>query len=92
MVSLVGCFVPRIGVYAKALRAQPPATPRHLDRLPAHASYETAESPQQVLDRAKLLLGGYRIREDEDARSLRQSAATSARPATCSSTSRCWSC
>ena len=37
-VSLVGCIVPRIGVYARAMRAQPPRTPRNLSRLPAYAS------------------------------------------------------
>ena len=37
-VSLVGCIIPRIGVYARALRARPPKTPRNLVRLPAYAS------------------------------------------------------
>ena len=32
MVSLVGCFVPRILVYWRGLRAQPPAAPRHSTR------------------------------------------------------------
>jgi cytochrome c biogenesis protein len=39
-VSLVGCIVPRVGVYARALRAQPPRTPRNLGRLPAYARQE----------------------------------------------------
>jgi cytochrome c biogenesis protein len=64
-ISLVGCFVPRIGVYAEALRSQPPATPRRLDRLPDHATYRTNESPEEVLDRARTLLRGHRIRPDE---------------------------
>ena len=34
MISLVGCIVPRLFVYARALRAKPPAAPRNLSRLP----------------------------------------------------------
>ena len=33
-VSLVGCIIPRVGVYAKALRARPPKTPRNLAGCP----------------------------------------------------------
>ncbi len=40
VVSLVGCILPRTLVYLRALRAQPPAAPRNLSRLPAYASYE----------------------------------------------------
>ena len=39
-VSLVGCIVPRVRVYARAVRRQPPPAPRHLSRLPAYASSE----------------------------------------------------
>jgi cytochrome c biogenesis protein len=69
-ISLIGCFVPRIGVYAKALRSEPPATPRRLDRLPDHATYRTDESPEEVLARARTLLRGQRIRSDEGAHSV----------------------
>ncbi len=69
-ISLIGCFVPRIGVYAKALRSQPPATPRRLDRLPDHATYQTDEAPEEVLSRARTLLRGHRIRADEDGESV----------------------
>src|ERR1700712_5486763 len=31
--SLIGCLIPRITVYAKALRAKPIKAPRHLGRL-----------------------------------------------------------
>ncbi len=60
-VSLVGCIIPRIGVYARALRAQPPRTPRNLARLPAYA---TAGSPagDGVLPRAADLLRQRRYR------------------------------
>ena len=36
MLSLVGCIVPRLFVYARAMRAQPPKAPRNLSRLPDH--------------------------------------------------------
>ena len=39
-VSLVGCIVPRIRVYARAVRRPPPPAPRYLTRLPAHTSGE----------------------------------------------------
>src|SRR6476469_5364318 len=34
--SLIGCIIPRIGTYARAVRADPPRTPRNLSRLPAY--------------------------------------------------------
>ena len=66
MVSLVGCIVPRTFVYARGIRAQPPAAPRNLTRLPSHASYATAEPADVVLARARALLGRkrYRLRRD----------------------------
>ncbi len=62
MVSLVGCIVPRTFVYARGLRAQPPAAPRNLTRLPSHASYGTTESPDVVVERARALLKRKRYR------------------------------
>ncbi len=56
MVSLVGCFIPRILVYAKGVRAAPPVTPQRLDRLPHHATYMTEEEPEVVLARARGVL------------------------------------
>ena len=41
VLSLVGCIVPRLFVYARAFRAQPPKAPRNLSRLPGPPSYET---------------------------------------------------
>ena len=71
VLSLVGCIVPRLFVYAKALRAQPPATPRHLSRLPDHTSYETDATPEEVLAHARAVLGKrYRLRKDADADSV----------------------
>ena len=70
-VSLVGCIVPRVGVYARALRAQPPRTPRNLARLPAYARREvdadldTGLAPQPGIDAGDALL-------ERAARELRQ--------------------
>lgn len=41
-VSLIGCIVPRMGVYLRELRREPPPAPRNLGRLPHHATFETA--------------------------------------------------
>jgi cytochrome c biogenesis protein len=60
-VSLVGCIVPRVGVYARGLRAQPPKTPRNLARLPAYASAGMPET-DGVLLRAEGLLRQRRYR------------------------------
>lgn len=65
-ISLVGCIIPRVRVYARALRARPPKTPRNLSRLPAYASgvLATAEGDRAVLDRAVELLRAARYRID----------------------------
>jgi cytochrome c biogenesis protein len=52
MLSLVGCIVPRLFVYWRGYRKQPPPAPRNLTRLPDHASYTTDEEPEVVLRRA----------------------------------------
>jgi cytochrome c biogenesis protein len=52
MISLVGCIVPRLLVYWRGYRQQPPPAPRNLTRLPDHASYTTSEEPGVVLERA----------------------------------------
>lgn len=62
LVSLVGCIVPRIGVYYRALRAQPPATPRRLTRLPVSGSVQTTQEPESVLDGAEGFLRSKRFR------------------------------
>jgi cytochrome c biogenesis protein len=61
MISLVGCILPRTKVYWRALRARPPAAPRNLARLPEHRTFETDEAPEQVLERARTALRGYRV-------------------------------
>ncbi|WP_030483145.1 cytochrome c biogenesis protein ResB [Nocardioides aequoreus] len=68
MVSLVGCIVPRTRVYWRGLRAQPPRTPRRLDRLPAHRSFTTDAAPEEVLGlaRERLRARRYRLRRPTD--------------------------
>lgn len=68
VISLVGCIVPRTFHYWRGFRAQPPAAPRNLARLPDHASYRTSASPDEVLDRAREVLGKrHRLRKGEGA-------------------------
>lgn len=69
MVSLVGCILPRLRVYWRGLRAQPPAAPRHLLRLPDSSSYTTSTDPDVVLARAGALLKRqrYRLRKADGA-------------------------
>lgn len=47
-VSLIGCIVPRVGVYLRALRTPPPRMPRRLDRLPESASIAFAGREEAV--------------------------------------------
>jgi len=61
-ISLVGCIVPRIRVYLKALRAEPPATPARLSRLPESASLTVARPAADVLDAAEAALRRKRFR------------------------------
>ncbi len=63
MISLVGCIVPRLFVYARALRAKPPAAPRNLSRLPVHTSYVVDQPPADVVETARVALRkrGYRV-------------------------------
>ncbi|HEY6649064.1 MAG TPA: cytochrome c biogenesis protein ResB, partial [Mycobacterium sp.] len=38
-ISLIGCVVPRLSVYLKAIRARPPKPPRNLNRLPGYERF-----------------------------------------------------
>lgn len=69
-VSLVGCVLPRAAKHWRAWRAEPPRTPRRLERLPEHRSLalggrDGAEPPAPddvVADAARLLRRrGYRV-------------------------------
>jgi cytochrome c biogenesis protein len=64
MVSLVGCIVPRLRVYAKAFRARPPQAPRNLSRLSAYQSWETPEPVEVTVERALVLLRSQRRRTE----------------------------
>lgn len=67
VLSLVGCIVPRLFVYFRALRAQPPAAPRNLTRLPESATFTTDEDPAVVLERARQVLGRrHRLRPESE--------------------------
>jgi cytochrome c biogenesis protein len=55
-ISVVGCVIPRIRLHARAMRRRPPDAPRHLLRLAASTSWETAESPQDFTKRVHTLL------------------------------------
>lgn len=61
-ISLIGCIIPRIRVYLKAVRAEPPATPRRLDRMPESARSTTTRSVDEVLDSAAAALRKRRFR------------------------------
>jgi cytochrome c biogenesis protein len=65
--SLIGCIIPRVAVYAKALRAQPPRTPRYLHRMPAYVSADlpasvTAEDRTATVERVAERLRSRRYR------------------------------
>ena len=62
MVSLVGCIVPRLGIYWRGFRAAPPRTPRHLGRLPQSRRFELDEDADDVLARATAALRRRRYR------------------------------
>ncbi|MFT3876787.1 MAG: cytochrome c biogenesis protein ResB [Propioniciclava sp.] len=62
LVSLVGCIIPRIGVYARALRMPPPRTPKRLDRLPASATGTTGVDAETALAAGEAYLRGKRFR------------------------------
>lgn len=67
LISLIGCITPRTIAYAKAVRAQPVATPRRLSRLPAYLSVRTGDAAG-ALDRAEAWLKSkhFRVRRDGD--------------------------
>jgi cytochrome c biogenesis protein len=70
-VSLVGCIIPRARQHAKAMRAQPPRTPRRLSRLPEYgtlvipaeaAAASGLTAARAVEDAARMLKRrGYRV-------------------------------
>jgi cytochrome c biogenesis protein len=65
--SLVGCIIPRVAVYARALRSRPPRTPRNLSRLPAYAAVEVDDAGEVLTwAAADLKRQHYRVVVTED--------------------------
>jgi cytochrome c biogenesis protein len=60
-VSLVGCVVLRSKIHWRAMRAQPPAAPRRLERLPEHGEIEVDGTPEGVLQVAREVLLGRNV-------------------------------
>src|SRR6266567_3639795 len=54
--SLIGCLIPRIAVYAKALRAKPMRAPRNLSRLAEADRFSTAMSSAVAAQAARSAL------------------------------------
>jgi cytochrome c biogenesis protein len=70
MVSLVGCVVPRLRIYWRAARAEPPAVPRRLSRLPESRTFHVEDAdPDVLLARATAVLRKrrYRVRTHDEA-------------------------
>ncbi len=59
-VSLVGCLTPRMAEHARALRAEPVATPRNLTRMPRHEQREVDGEPAEIAERIAGNLRGWR--------------------------------
>ena len=58
-ISLIGCVLPRTVEHYKAMRAQPPATPKNLSRLEHHQEFKTGE---KSLERAQDWFKAHRFR------------------------------
>ncbi|MFG3054413.1 cytochrome c biogenesis protein ResB [Kitasatospora sp. NPDC048239] len=63
-VSLAGCIVPRTWQFVGVLRAQPPAAPRNLTRMPVYAAWRTDADADAVNAAAHRLLRRRRFRAD----------------------------
>jgi len=59
-ISLVGCLTPRLVEHARALRSQPVATPRNLSRLPHHHNATADGTSEQLAERTRGALKGWR--------------------------------
>lgn len=64
-ISLIGCILPRIGVYLKALRNPPPRLPKRMERLPAYASASITD-PDLALAQTWLRKRRFRVLVTED--------------------------
>ena len=61
-VSLAGCIIPRTWQFVGVLRAQPPAAPRNLTRMPVYAAWRTDADADVVNAAAHRLLRKRRFR------------------------------
>ncbi|MFD7642196.1 cytochrome c biogenesis protein ResB [Kitasatospora sp. NPDC059795] len=61
-ISLAGCIVPRTWQFVGVLRAQPPAAPRNLTRMPVYAAWQTDADADTVNAAAHALLKKRRFR------------------------------
>lgn len=61
-VSLIGCIIPRIRVYARALRQPPPRIPSRLDRLPENRVAALVGDRQDAVANAEKWLRSKRFR------------------------------
>ncbi|MFI2436857.1 cytochrome c biogenesis protein ResB [Streptomyces sp. NPDC018693] len=61
-VSLIGCIVPRTWQFVGQLRGRPPGAPKRLTRLPAHTTWRTEATPEEVHEAALALLKKRRFR------------------------------
>jgi len=61
-VSLVGCILPRIALYARSLTKQPPSLPSRPDRLPVNERVSVFGASEEALDRAEGWLRSKRYR------------------------------
>ncbi|MCP9622610.1 cytochrome c biogenesis protein ResB [Nocardia otitidiscaviarum] len=59
-VSLVGCILPRCWDHYRALRTEPVKVPRNLSRLPYHHEGGETATPEEVVERARRELRGWR--------------------------------
>ena len=66
-ISLAGCVLPRSVEHYKAMRAQPPATPRNLSRLEFHQEFVTSSG---ALERADAWFSKNRFRVRREGNSL----------------------
>ncbi len=60
--SLAGCIIPRTWQFVGVIRAQPPAAPRNLTRMPVYAAWLSEADPETVNAAAHRLLRRRRFR------------------------------
>jgi cytochrome c biogenesis protein len=65
-ISLIGCVIPRTVEHFKAMRAQPPATPRNLNRMEHHSQFDGGEKSLSAAE-AWLKSKRFRIRREGNA-------------------------